>query len=97
MKTLLEELYNGNIFPDGLIISNDSAFRPLNKQISEAMEKLKNKLSENDFRDLEALLNLRSESSSMEATASFVYGFKLGATLLIEVLTGKENLIRGED
>ena len=97
MKTILEELYDGNIYPDELIISKDPEYRPLNKKISEAMEMWKKKLSEGDFEQLEALLDLRCKSSSLDATASFMYGFRLGAVIMIEVLTGKEEIVRGGD
>ena len=94
MKTILEQLFDGNIYPDELIISRDPEYRPLNKKISATMETWKKKLSEDDFKQLEDLLDLRSQSSSMHATASFMYGFKLGAAIMIEVLTGKEELFR---
>jgi len=97
VKTVLEELYDGNIYPDELIISKDPEYQPLNKKISEAMEMWKKKLSEDDYEQLEALMDLHSKSSSMDATASFVYGFKLGAAIIIEVLTGKEELVRDGD
>lgn len=97
MKTILEELYDGNIYPNELIVSRNPEYRPLSKKISEVMETWKKKLSEDDFQQLEALLNLRCKSSSMDAAASFMYGFKLGAVIMIEVLTGKEELIRSGD
>ncbi|WP_165585950.1 DUF6809 family protein [Ruminiclostridium cellobioparum] len=37
MKSILEELYDGNIYPDELIISKDHEYRPLNKRISEML------------------------------------------------------------
>ena len=94
MKTILEELYDGNIYPDELIISKDPEYRPLNKRISDMLAMWKKKLSEEDYNQLETLLDLRSESSSMEASESFMYGFRLGALIMIEVLTGKEELVR---
>lgn len=97
MKTILEELYFGNVYPDELIIPKDSEYGPLSKEISGTLETWKKKLSKDDFEQLEALLDLRDKSSSMDATASFLYGFKLGATIIIEVLTGKDDLIRGKD
>lgn len=97
MKSILDELFSGRIYPDELIISKDPEYHPLNKKISEAMEMWKKKLSEDDFEQLEALLDLRCKSSSMDAAASFVYGFKLGAAIIIEVLIGKEELVRGGD
>ncbi|NJD02078.1 MAG: hypothetical protein FIA99_05665 [Ruminiclostridium sp.] len=97
MKTILEELFDGNIYPDELIIPKAPEYRFLNKKISDTIETLKEKLPENDYKQLEELLDLRSETSSQDATASFLYGFKLGANIMIEVLTGKEELVRGED
>ena len=97
MKTILEELYDGNIYPDELIISKDSEYRPLNQKISDTMKIWRNKLSEADYEQLEAIMDLRCKSNSMEASASFMYGFKLGALIMIEVLTGKEEVVRGGD
>ncbi|WP_165866099.1 DUF6809 family protein [Lucifera butyrica] len=47
-----------------------------------------------DYKLFEALLDLYGESSSMETSASFTYGFKLGALVMIEVLSGKEEVVR---
>ena len=94
MKTILEELFAGNIYPDELIVPKSLEYSLLNNEISDTTEKLKEKLSKDDCEQLEALLDLHSKSSSMDAAASFMYGFKLGATIIIEVLTGKEELVR---
>lgn len=97
MRSILEELYDGNIYPDELIISKDPEYRPLNKRISDMLAMWKNKFSEDDYNQLENLLDLCSQSSSMEASESFIYGFRLGALIMMEVLTGKKELIRGGD
>lgn len=93
MKPILEELFDGSICPDEVIVSKNPEFRPLNKKISEKKEIWKKKLSEDDFKQFEDLLDLCSQSNSMECTAAFMYGFKLGAVIMIEVLTGKEELV----
>jgi predicted metallo-beta-lactamase superfamily hydrolase len=97
MKTILEELYDGNIYPDELIVSKDPEYRPLNQEISNTMKIWRSKLSEDDYEQLEALMDLRCKSTSMEASATFMYGFKLGAIIMIEVLTEKEKLVHGGD
>jgi len=97
VKTILEKMYEGKIYPDELIIPKDPEYHTINKKISEALEMWKKRLSEDDFEQLEALLDLRRKSSSMDAAESFMYGFKLGAAIIIEVLTGKEELVRGGD
>ncbi len=40
---------------------------------------------------------MRSQVDSMHAEASFMYGFKLGAAIMIEVMTGKGELVRNEN
>lgn len=97
MKSILEELYNGNIYPSEGIVSKDPKYRPLNKRISEILSMWKKKLSEDDYNQLETLLDLRSQSTSMEAAETFICGFRLGALMMIEVLTGKEELVHRED
>ncbi|HMM20671.1 MAG TPA: hypothetical protein PKA10_08010 [Selenomonadales bacterium] len=97
MRPILEELYSGNIYPFEQILPQDPEYRPLNRKISDARQIWKEKLSEDDYRQLEELLNWQCQSVSMEATAAFIYGFKLGAMILMEVLTGKGELVRGGD
>ncbi len=87
MKSILKELYEGNICADELIVSKHPEYRPLNRRISEILTMWKNKLSEEDYNQLEKLLDLRSEASSMEASEAFMNGFKLGALIVMEVLT----------
>ena len=58
------------------------------------MKDWQKKFSENDFHNLEKLMDLRCESNSMENSAAFSYGFKLGAIIMIEVLTEQNELIR---
>lgn len=97
MKSILQELYNGTIYPDELIISKDPKYWPLNKKISVTMGMWKNKLSKDDFMALESLQDLCSQVDSMHSEASFMYGFKLGALIMIEVMTEKEGLVCNKD
>ncbi|NBJ14071.1 MAG: hypothetical protein FNP40_00540 [Dehalobacter sp. 4CP] len=97
MKTILEELFDGNIYPAELIISKNPEYYPLNEKISCTLETWKHKLSQDNFEELENLLDLRLQSGSMHAEASFIYGFKLGAMIMIEVFTGKSELVYNRD
>ncbi len=94
MRSILEELYNGRIFPAELIVPKDLDYCSVNQTISDLKETWQQKLSTEDFKLLEALLELYYESSTLEASASFGYGFKLGALLMLEVLGGREELVR---
>ena len=97
MKSILQELYDGNIYPDELIISKDPEYQPLSQKVSDVLDIWRKKLSEDDYDQLESLLDLRSELGTMEATASFNNGFKLGALIMMEVLDGKRAMVRGRD
>ncbi len=97
MRSILEELYEGNICVDELIVSKHPEYRPLNKRISETLAMWRNKLSQEDYNQLEKLMDLRSEASSIEASEAFMNGFKLGAVIIMEVLNGKEELVKGAD
>lgn len=93
MKTILHELYEGKLYPEERTVSKDPEYRPLNRKISDMISIWKGKLSEEDYRQLEDLLDLHSASSTMENTESFVCGFKLGALVMMEVLAGKEDVM----
>jgi hypothetical protein len=97
MRSILEELHSGNIFPDELIIPKDPEYRLINQKIGDNKEYFKKKLPEDEYRRFEELDNLCCQSSSMCASESFIYGFKLGALIMVEVFTGKGELVRGGD
>ena len=94
MKSILQGLYAGEVYPDELIMPKDPEYQPVNMKISEQKAYFKQKLSEEDYRKLEEFDNLCGRSSSMDSEASFIYGFRLGAMLMIELFTGKEGLSR---
>lgn len=96
MKSILEELYEGAVYPDEVIIPKDPEYWPLNQKIAGRLDMWRNKLSKDDYLALEELLDLRSQVGCMHSTASFMYGFKLGSMIMMEVLEGKEGLVRGE-
>ncbi|SFE12117.1 hypothetical protein SAMN04487969_101166 [Paenibacillus algorifonticola] len=94
MRSLLEELCHGNMRPDVIRIANDPEYLQMSQNISEVMEAWKKKHTEDEFTELEALLDLYAQAHSMELTSTFTYGFRLGAGIMIEVLTGKEELAK---
>lgn len=92
MKSILEALYCGEIRAEGSIVSADPEYRAVSRKLSEAMQMWKEKLSPNEFKQLEAMLDLRRESESLLAAASFVNGFQLGSLMIIDVYSAKDGL-----
>lgn len=92
MDSILESLYHGNLHPDENIIPDDPQYSILRKKTSDIIEIWKERLSAEEFDELEALLDLYGQTHGMELAASFKYGFRLGAGMMVEVLTGEEDL-----
>jgi Family of unknown function (DUF6809) len=97
MNPILEELFYGHIRPFERIVPQDPGYRPLNRKISDIKQTLQTKLPAEDYQALEELLDLYCDSGVLESAASFGYGFRLGALVMLEVLGGKGELVRGED
>jgi hypothetical protein len=90
MKPILEELYYGRIHPFERIVHQDPD-HPLNRKISDPKLALQEKLPAEDVQSLEELVDLCCDSGVQESAASFGYGFKLGALMMMEVLGGKKS------
>jgi hypothetical protein len=85
MKPILEKLYYGHIHPFEQIVHQDPN-HPLNRKISDLKLALQEKLPAEDVQALEGLVDLCCDSGVQESAASFRYGFKLGAMMMMEVL-----------
>ncbi|WP_410514569.1 hypothetical protein PaeBR_09385 [Paenibacillus sp. BR2-3] len=92
MRSLLEQLYHSNLYPDEKVISSDPQYRELSRKTSETIEAWKKQHSEKEFNELETLLDLYAQTHGMELASSFTYGFRLGAGIMVEALTGKDEL-----
>ncbi|WP_019640495.1 DUF6809 family protein [Paenibacillus fonticola] len=95
MKSFLEALYYGEIHPEENIVSRDPEYRRISRKVSEAMGMWKEKLSTDDFDQLEIMLDLRSQTESLHVTATFANGFQLGALMMIDIYAAKEQLLYG--
>ncbi|MEK5477669.1 DUF6809 family protein [Paenibacillus sp. FSL R5-0407] len=89
MKSILEELYRGNLNPQERMVLTVPEYRLLNRKISDLMEELKQRFSEDDFKVLEKILDLNGESNSMLTSEAFVQGFRMGVLVMIEVFYGE--------
>ncbi|MDP4099399.1 hypothetical protein OIN60_22025 [Paenibacillus sp. P96] len=88
MQSILESLYYGDLVPQEQRVSQSPEYRGLNEQITESLNHWKKKLAEEDFNELEALTDLYHQVQGIDMASSFTNGFKLGAALMIEVLSG---------
>lgn len=89
MDSILESLYHGNLHPDENIIPDAPQYSILRKRTYDIIEVWKKRLSAEEFDELEALLDLYGQTHGMELAASFKHGFRLGAGIMVEVLSGE--------
>jgi hypothetical protein len=90
MESILKKLYYGNLSRDEIFYANDPEYRNLNEKVIEVMELLKKKVTEEDYKTITKLIELHTESGALETADAFVYGFKYGTLIMLEVLQDKE-------
>jgi len=97
MKSVLEELYMGNIDPNTSYFERNSAYGKVIGRINETEDKLLKLLNESEKSMFTAFSVAQMELDSLTAIEKFSIGFKLGTLLMVEVFTGKGELVRDED
>jgi hypothetical protein len=89
MRSLLEKLFYGNIRPDEHIHPDYPEYKLLNEKILNVIESYHKKLTAEEYDELEELIDLLGQTTSMFSAAAFTEGFRLGALVMIEVLEEK--------
>ena len=90
MKSILEELFYGNICPNTDCRCNDEQTKELMVYISDHHNALKGELTDKQKEILEKFDDCWNELTDINEREIFVYAFKLGARIAIEVLTSNE-------
>ena len=90
MKSILEELFYGNICPNTDCRGNDEQTKELMVYIANHHNELKSELTDKQKEILEKFDDCWNELTDINEREIFVYAFKLGARIAIEVLSSKE-------
>ena len=90
MKSILEELFYGNICPNTDCRGNDEQTKELMVYIADHHNALKGELTDKQKEILEKFDDCWNELTDINEREIFVYAFKLGARIAIEVLSVKE-------
>jgi len=93
-KSLLHHLFEGEINPSEIIgIHNDELLQANELRGNETIALFK-KLPNITRADIERMEELADKAHGIYSRECFIYGFKLGALLIMEVLAGKDDLVR---
>ena len=86
MKSILEELFYGNVCPSTDCRSKDEKTKKLMEHLADHHEKLNNTLTDKQKELLEKFDDCYGELNDINEREIFVYAFRLGARIAIEVL-----------
>lgn len=84
----MEDIYYGRLRPNELVKPSDPEFQKINQKITEFLQMLKEQFSEEEFEQVDKLLDLQSDSNSLQSALSFIQGYRMGALMMIEVFKG---------
>ncbi len=96
-KTLLQQLYDGEIYPSENIKPKEPRYTELNRAIGNEKSYFMNTLSEDDRKRFKELDNMYYQMLAMDTYEHYKYGFRLGVSLLIEALKGSDELARNDE
>lgn len=94
MDSIIKALFRGEIMPEEWIVPDEPAYWPAERAISDEKEYFEERLTQEDKARFKKLDDLYCQSMTLYGAQSFQYGFKLGAMLMVDVFTGKEEVVR---
>ena len=87
MRSILEELFYGNVCPNSDCRNNEKETKELMGYIADHHDKLLKELTDEQKETFEKFDDCWSEYMSLAEAAIFEYAFKLGMQIAIETLT----------
>ncbi len=86
MKSILEELFYGTVCPNTDCRNQDQETKELKDYLSDSHDKLMGELTDNQKEMLKSFNDCYSELTDINEREIFVYAFRLGARIAIEIL-----------
>lgn len=93
MDDILKALASGNLLTGPRFFDKNSDYGKAMQEISKLEHALEQSLSEPDRRLLERLEEAQLEVNTLSGTDRFLYGFRLGALMIIELFAGRDDLV----
>lgn len=87
--TLLEDLWYGNLNPHEAILTENKRYKHLLSLMGRNRDELAETLTDKQLETLEKYDEATDEIHSLAEVEAFVYGFRLGVSIMIEVVASK--------
>ena len=84
-KTLLEQMYDGEFYPNETVVSGDPDYVAMSHREGEEIEYIASQLNYEDKVRFDKLIDLMGETEHMNGYANFAYGFRTGILLMFEL------------
>ncbi len=94
MRTILEDLYYGNITPCEQQMIPGSELKRAVDRVAKYENQLMEQIGETEQETLAKLIRSQHEINSITATENFILGFRLGARLMVECMDENDGDIR---
>ncbi|MCT4635499.1 MAG: hypothetical protein N4A31_04560 [Rickettsiales bacterium] len=87
MKRILEKLYFGEIYRNEEVLPSGKEFEQINGRVSKLESEFTSRLSEAEFKLYDEFSSTQNERDSYYYLETFIEGFKIGARMMMEVLS----------
>lgn len=94
MRTVLEDLYYGNIIPSEQQMVPGSEMKKAVDRVAKYENQLMEQLEETERETLTKLIRSQHEINSITATENFILGFRLGVRIMAECMDENDGDIR---
>ena len=94
MRNTLEDLYYGNITPGAQQVAPNSELKRATDRVARFESQLTERLDEAGQTILEKLIESKDEIESITALENFIFGFRLGAKIMMECMDKNDGDIR---
>lgn len=95
MTSILEEFACGNVSPEPRFFKPGSQYGRAMDALLKDEEKLLAALNESEKELFKGYCDTQSEVSRLSGMSRFIYGYRLGVLMTVEVFEGKDDLIVG--
>lgn len=96
-KSLLQQLYDGDIYPAENILPKDPRYKELCREIGVKADDFKEKLSLEDKAVFEQIKEIEEQISVLFSFENFSYGFRLGVMFMTDTFMSDDDFIRGKN
>ena len=96
MKSILEEFAYGNISPEARYFKRDSEYGRAMQKLTDNEEKLLSLLDKAGKETYEQFADVQGEVNLLSGKDKFIYGYRLGVLMTMEVFNGMDDLIVDE-